>query len=165
MKKLLLFKQLGLLTLLVNMSEEGYENTSALFILLVFHSKNSQLWIIYVKKIYICKIVVRNIFCKFSWNTSNSSFGRKNYYSIVVDLMWYVFIWKCHSNCRIIHIKIKINESLYWYIACHIIWQSDCVIFFICSSSRFICHIHDYTESINQQWNVSQVRSMDSAIL
>ncbi len=25
-----------------------------------------------------------------------------------------------------------------------------------CSSSRFICHIHDYTESINQQWNVSQ---------
>ncbi len=30
---------------------------------------------------------------------------------------------------------------------------------------RFICHIHDYTESINQQWNVSQVRSMDSAIL
>ncbi len=23
------------------------------------------------------------------------------------------------------------------------------------SSSRFICHIHDYTESINQQWNVS----------
>ncbi len=33
------------------------------------------------------------------------------------------------------------------------------------SSSRFICHIHDYTESINQQWNVSQVRSMDSAIL
>ncbi len=31
------------------------------------------------------------------------------------------------------------------------------------SSSRFIFHIHDYTESINQQWG--QVRSMDSAIL
>ncbi len=24
-------------------------------------------------------------------------------------------------------------------------------------SSRFICHIHDYTESINQQWNVSKI--------
>ncbi len=28
----------------------------------------------------------------------------------------------------------------------------------------FICHIHNYTE-YNQQWNVSQVRSMDSAII
>ncbi len=27
----------------------------------------------------------------------------------------------------------------------------------------FICHVHNYTE-YNQQWNVSQVRSMDSAI-
>ncbi len=39
------------------------------------------------------------------------------------------------------------------------------IIWLTSSSSRFICHIHDYTESINQQWNVSQVRSMDSAIL
>ncbi len=29
------------------------------------------------------------------------------------------------------------------------------VIWFRCSSSRFICHIHDYTESINQQWTPS----------
>ncbi len=28
----------------------------------------------------------------------------------------------------------------------------------------FICHIHNYTV-YNQQWNVSQVRSMDSAII
>ncbi len=28
----------------------------------------------------------------------------------------------------------------------------------------FICHIHNYTE-YNQQWNVSQVCSMDSAII
>ncbi len=42
-------------------------------------------------------------------------------------------------------------------------------LFFIAFSSRFkiqdfICHIHNYTE-YNQQWNVSQVRSMDSAII
>ncbi len=30
--------------------------------------------------------------------------------------------------------------------------------------SRFIRHIHNYTE-YNQQWNVSQVLSMDSAII
>ncbi len=80
-------------------------------------------------------------------------------------IMKSMFFSNTHWTQLLVPLEILMSKISLKYIPIHIYnFEHSRVIMIQDSRFYFICHIHNYTE-YNQQWNVSQVRSMDSAII
>ncbi len=99
---------------------------------------------------------------RYIWCKTNTAFHKKNIIPTVKRGGGIVMVWGCFAASgpgRLVIIDGTMNSALYQKILkenvrpsvsdlklkCSWVMQQDN------SSSRFICHIHDYTESINQQ--------------
>ncbi len=76
---------------------------------------------------------------------------------------WQCFCFFSWRRLRVVTLDALTPTSV------HSLWSSPKCLNWLCLKvfshfQIFICHVHNYTE-YNQQWNVSQVRSMDSAII